>query len=465
LDRVRKFPWRESVPAPYTPERELPASDVSTANWRDRHSERVLLAGLAAVVVLRLGFHALFVPVWEGPDEPFHASRVVASARGPLRGALDNRPLAPDIVGSIWSHPCCAALRRYYPCAAFGGARSAFNILAPASKAASIPGGKNPENNQPPLFYLAAGLALAPIRSVLAGSPEYALLACRLIAVALVVLAVFGPLRRLTRARAPAFSFAGLLLLALPGASESLMRCANDGAIFLWSAALLACLEAAAPTALLCALTAAGPLLKPTAFPVVAVAAVWLWIAGRQRAALGALASAAIVLPIQFFRGWSFGGGFELNRSPAQIPEGWMDAAAGFARSVYTMLKTTFWIGEWSFFQAPRGLVVAWFLLIAALVVTSRWRSEPRFAAAHLAGALVLAAGTAVFLIAHRRYWGQWGGVPGWYVWGWMPWLAVAWNDCFRPSKRAAPALLFATGAFVAVCNVLYFREALAHYG
>ncbi len=438
---------------------------MSTANWRDGHSERVLLAGLAAVVVLRLVFHALFVPVWEGPDEPFHASRVVASARDPLRGSLDNRPLDPEIVGSIWSHPCCPAMRRYYPCPAFGGANSAFNILAPAARAAPIPGGKNPENNQPPLFYLAAGLALAPIRLSIADSPERALLACRALGAAFVAVAVFGPLRRLARTRSRSFSFAGLLLLALPGASESLARCANDGAIFLWSATVLECLDAAAPTAVLCALLAAGPLLKPTAFPLVAVGIVWLWTAGRRRAAVAAAASAVIVLPVQLLRGWSWGGGLELNRSPVHVAETWTDAALGLGRSIYTMLKTTFWIGEWSFFRAPSGLVIAWFLLIAAVAAAGRRRRQPRFAAAHRTGGLVLAGCAAVFLIAHRRYWGQWGGVPGWYVWGWMPWLAVAWNDGFGVSKRSRTALLVATAVFVAVCNVLYFRIALALYG
>lgn len=435
------------------------------ADRRPEQSARRLLAALAIGVVVRLGFHAAFVPVWEGPDEPFHASRVVASARDPLRGSMDNRPLDPEIVGSIWSHPCCLALRRYYPCPAFGGGQSAFNALAPAAPATPVPGGKNPENNQPPLFYLAAGLALAPIRLSMAASPERALLACRILGAALVALAVFGPLRRLARTRAPSFSFAGLLLLALPGASESLARCANDGAIFLWSAAVLACLDAAAPTAVLCGLLAAGPLLKPTAFPVVAVAVGWLWSAGRRRAALGAAASAAIVLPVQLLRGWSWGGGLELNRSPAHAAETWTEAALGLGRSIYTMLKTTFWIGEWSFFRAPSGLVIAWFLLIIALAAAGRRRSEPRFAAAHRAGGLVLAACAAVFLSAHRRYWGQWGGVPGWYVWGWMPWLAMAWNDGFAVPKRAVPVLLVATAVFVAVCNVLYFRIALTHYG
>ena len=438
---------------------------MSAENWRDRHSERVLLTALAAAVVLRFGFHAVFVPVWEGPDEPFHASRVVASALDPLRGPLDNRPLDPDIVGSIWSHPCCPGLGRYYPCPAFGGSKAAFNILAPSARPTPTAGGKNPENNQPPLFYLAAGLTLAPIRLSIDDSPERALLACRILGAACVALAVFAPLRRLARTRAPSFSFAGLLLLALPGASESLARCANDGAIFLWSAAVLACLDAAAPTVFLCGLLAAGPLLKPTAFPVVAVAIVWLWSAGRRKAAVAAAASAAIVLPVQLLRGWSWGGGLELNRSPVTVAETWTDATLGLGRSVYTMLKTTFWIGEWSFFRAPWGLVIAWFVLIAALAATGRRRREPRFAAAHLAGVLVLVAASAVFLIAHRRYWGQWGGVPGWYVWGWMPWLAVAWNDGFAVSKRAVAVLLVATAAFVAVSNVLYFRIALTHYG
>ena len=435
-------------------------SDVSPG----RGSRSRLLAALAVAVVLRLGFHAVFVPAWEGPDEPMHASRVLAAVRKPLRGSLENGPLDPEIAGSIGSHPC-SALARYFPCPAFGAERAVFNLLVPAAPSIPTPGGRNPENNQPPLFYFLSGVILSPIRAVLLGSPERALLGCRLLGFAFVVLAIFGPLRRLARARPPSFAFAGLLLLALPGASESVVRCANESAIFLWTAVVVDLLEADAPPAALCVLLAAGPLIKLTALPVAAVAVGRLWFAGRRGAAGAALASTAVVFPVQLLRGWRLGGGLEANRTLPALAESWVETAVGLARSAYAFVKTVFWMGEWSAFRAPLALVLAWFLLILLLWAASRLRPEPRFGAAHAVGALVLATGTAVFFVACRRYWGQWGGVGGWYVWGWMPWLAVAWDDAFAVSKRAVPVLLAASAAFVVVCNVLYFRAALALYG
>ena len=39
---------------------------------------------LGVVVLLRGGLQAIFVPVWEGPDEPAHASRIAAFASFPF---------------------------------------------------------------------------------------------------------------------------------------------------------------------------------------------------------------------------------------------------------------------------------------------------------------------------------------------------------------------------------------------
>jgi hypothetical protein len=153
-----------------------------------------------------------------------------------------------------------------------------------------------------------------------------------------------------------------------------------------------------------------------------------------------------------------------MNRVLPGIAEPPAAIVVGVLRSIYAFLKTTFWLGGWSFVRAPMSLVAVWFLLIAALLLTSRARPRSPNTIPHVGGLLVAVAGIALFLTAHRRYWGQWGGVAGWYAWGWSPWLALAWNDCFRTSRRAAEVLLPATAAFVVVANWIYFREILGLY-
>ena len=126
------------------------------------------------------------------------------------------------------------------------------------------------------------------------------------------------------------------------------------------------------------------------------------------------------------------------------------------------MLKTTFWIGEWSFFRAPSGLVVAWFLLIVAL-------ASGRSAAARAAVRRRAPGG-------RPRPRGVRGRLPDRAppILGTMGRRsrlvrvgmdAVARGRLERRLRRleARPArvLLVATAVFVAVCNVLYFRIAL----
>ena len=436
------------------------------ARRRTMSSRRLIVVALSIVVIIRLNVQALFVPAYEGPDEPLHLARVVAFADRPFGAAFQGELVDPSIVAGIAARPCGPELHRFSGCAAFGNEPAAFNLLRPLPK---LPGGqptRNPENNQPPLFYLGAGL-LIRLATMLWGSldaPEPRLLVVRLICVACVVVALVWPLRRIATGRSLSFVVTGLLVLSLPGASESLARCANDAPVFLWSAAVVAALPLAIPPLLVGILLALGPLLKQTAFPVVAFAVVWLWCNARKRAAVFGLVGAATVFPVQLARGWSWGGNYELNRPLPAIVEPVSTIAIGFGRSLYTFAKTVFWLGEWSFFRAPLLLVVAYFLLLAALVVGSRVRTGPRIWLPHLAGAATAVAGVVVFIVANRRFFGGWGGVGGWYVWAWVPWIAVAWNDCFRTRERWLPFLIMSTAAFVVITNWVYFVKALGIY-
>jgi len=84
---------------------------------------------------------------------------------------------------------------------------------------------------------------------------------------------------------------------------------------------------------------------------------------------------------------------------------------------------------------------------------------------AHALAAVVAAAGTVVFAVATRRYFGAWGGVTGWYVWDWSPWLAVAVLDVAVIARRFVRPLLVAETGFVLAANVVWFVFASSAYG
>ena len=209
-------------------------------------------------------------------------------------------------------------------CPRYGEGPGIFNLLAPPPPRAprevsAIP---NEEAKQPPLAYALYGL---PLRAVGArGDPASVLLGVRLLNVALVAVALFGPLRRVF-ASSPGASCAGLLALLTPGACEAFARCSNDAAVFLWSAALLDALvrPGGAPPAGsraclgIVALLAIGPLLKLTALAVCAFAVVALWLDRRRTTAVAGALASAVVLPVQALRGWTTGGALELGRPAA----------------------------------------------------------------------------------------------------------------------------------------------------
>lgn len=428
-------------------------------------STRGVLA-LAILAIVRLTFHALFLPAYEGPDEPHHLGRIVAVADGPLRAALAGAPLDGSMIRAVELRPCSPGR---HSCPPFGSSPGAFNLLHPLpwqTDARQVP---NPENHQPPLYYLIAGALLRLLTrldpSGWMAAPDVRLLWARLLSVGFVGFAVFFPLRALFRTRSRRVAATGLLFLLLPGASEALARCSNDAALFCWTALLLYALHRRASLSVTCLLLAAGPLLKLTAIPVAAFAVATLWWQGRRRAALLGAALSGLVFPVQAMRGWLWGGTYEFNRTLSGIHETLAHAGLGLARSVYTIVKTTFWLGGWSFFRAPVLLVIAWFFLLAAFLAVARVRPDRVAPWPHAIGAAAALAGCVVFIIGNRRFYGDWGGVGGWYLWDWAPWILIALDDLVVVPAGPRRALLPSVAVFVFISNLVYFNTALRFYG
>ena len=425
---------------------------------------RRFLAGLAVLVVARLALHAVFLPAFAAPDEPQHLARIRDFASRPPGEAFAGRFVDAALLEEQGLYPCDAHGREAAGCPLYGEAAGAFDLVRaappprPPRGARPIP---NVEANQPPLFYACAGLLLRPVPL----RPAAQLLAARLLAVALVAAALFGPLRRLSREWPAGLAAAGLLALLLPGASEALARCSNDAAVFLWASAVLDRLGRRTPAWTMALLLAAGPLLKPTAIPVAVFAVVVL---ARERGlALAAAAGAASLafVPAQALRGWMWGGTLELNSPGAPIAEPLSVAAAGLLRSAYAFVKTALWAGGQSLRRPPRWLAAAWFAALAATAVCLRPRPSSRRALAHGAALAAAVAGFAVFAVANRRLYGVWGGVAGWYLWTWTPWIAEAAADLTTMSRRAARALLAAEAALVVAANAAWFADAVGFYG
>ena len=387
------------------------------------------------------------------------------------RSGFKGDRLPGAIAASVSAHPCCADLSHVLRCAPFGGT-GAFNILSKRSGAGREETVVNYEAHQPPLFYALAGALLRATRAVFS-VPEFRLLALRLVSVLLVLAALAFPIRRLAGDRGEVFAIVFLLFLLLPGASEALARGSNDAALFLWSAFVIERAARGARTRDMIVLLAIGPLLKLTAFPIAAVATTALWVKGRRAAAAaGALASLSVV-GVQAVRGWSWGGTYELNQL-GWVPDSTRSLAVGLVRSIYTFVKTVFWLGEWSFFRAPLILNLMWVGVLSVAVASQfrRRRKDAPVAAsvpsaslpgrANAAGILVVVGGFLAMAVLNRKLFGQWGGLGGWYAWGWAPWLAVA----FGPTvSDRLPRFTFALGVFVLLANALWFRSAVAVYG
>ena len=429
-----------------------------------RPPTRRSLAALAVLAVARLAFHAVFLPAFAGPDEPQHLARIRDFAARSLSEAFAGRFVDAPLLEEQGLYPCDASRNGAAGCPGFDRAAGAFDLLRPPPAPAPPRGAQpipNVESNQPPLFYAAAGLVLRPFPL----RPAAQLLAARLLTVALVAAALFGPLRRLSRRWPAGLAAAGLLALLLPGASEALARCSNDAAVFLWAALVLDRLDRRTSPWAMAVLLAAGPLLKLTAIPVVVFAVVVLARETGPAAAAASLAASLAVVPVQALRGWMWGGTLELNSAAAPMAEPFASAAVGLLRSAYAFVKTALWVGGQSLRRPPRWLVAAWFAALGATALCVRPRPTPRRALAHGAALAAALAGFVVFAVANRRLYGVWGGVAGWYLWTWSPWIGEAAADLTALPGRAARVLLGLEAALVVAANAAWLADAVRFYG
>ena len=362
--------------------------------------------------------------------------------------------------------PCGPAMQAAFHCPSYGHEEATFNLLEPARRAETGARSSNYQAHQPPLYYLAASSLLELFAPGIGTVPESQILLLRLAAVLLAGYVLCFPLRKLGQGNVHLETFL-LLALLLPGAAESLIRVSNDVGVFAWAVLMVAALSRrpSIRTGELAWLAALGPLLKLTAFPIVAVAAVLGWRARGWRSGLLIAASGLAVLPLQWLRGWAWGGTLEANTplgDLGSLPE----MLAGLVHSAATFLKTAVWLGGWTFFRPPAWVLVALPVLGAVWIVRSvRLRKPMANRTAHLAGGALAAAGFVAFALGQRQIFGVWGGVGGWYLWGWAPWLALLASDLLEIRPERERELLFAALAAAAVLNAAWFAVAIATYG
>ncbi|HET7452772.1 MAG TPA: hypothetical protein VFL12_08535, partial [Thermoanaerobaculia bacterium] len=324
----------------------------------------------------------------------------------------------------------------------------------------------NYENNQPPLYYAAAGAVLFASRSIAPPSAgreaEVELRRLRLLSVAFVAMALFGPIRSIARRRSAPFAAIGIAAMFLPGLAEALVRASNDALLFLWTAVVVDFLDRGRRGPWLPVLLALGCLIKLNALPVLAFAVVLLW--GERRRALAAVSAAAAVLPPILLGASTWGGAVKIaKRVPPPMPPG--EVVVGLLRSFYTIVKGTLWMGEWSFFRPPLWLLGLGLLVGIGIALRLRPVPHPPRLPAHAAGIAVALAGTIAFILTDRRVFGSWAGVGGWYVWGWAPWLAVAAADLFEWRRKDERWPLPAVAGYVLLMNVCWFLAAARLYG
>lgn len=428
---------------------------------------------LAFALILRWILHAFYLPAFEGPDEPFHLARarLVADAlvgSTDLGSALRGRRMDAELLEAVQRAPCGDDLERVFSCPPMASADAEFNVLrqrgdrrhedAATVRRISV---ENYQAHQPPLYYLIAGASLLPLQG--AGVRSH-LLALRLLAVLFSALGI----RLLLPVIKERWRLVFLAGLWLPGAAESLIRVANDAPVFLWAALLLRRhlsdrRQSLAGTASLLAL---GPLLKLTALPVAAFVVVDALRRRGLGAALGLGAASGLFLPLQWLRGWAWGGTLELD---AGLASGHAVGTIlfGLAHSAYTFVKTAIWLGGWSVFRPPDMLLVAGAMLLLAWLPIMRLREDRRRLLPHVAALAVALAGFVVFAIGKRELFGVWGAVGGWYAWAWWPWCVVLLQDLVtdRDRSRATAALAAVSVAWIVAVQVAWWIVAHGLYG
>jgi hypothetical protein len=210
--------------------------------------------------------------------------------------------------------------------------------------------------------------------------------------------------------------------------------------------------------------SALGPLLKLTALPIVAYSVMVGWrLRGWRAGALIATCS-LVVFPLQWLRGWAWGGTLEANSSFGNLGSV-TEILGGLGHSVGTFLKTAIWLGGWSFFRPPIWLLMVGPLLGTFLMVLCiRRRSHARHLEAHIVGLVVATLGFVTFALGQHQVFGVWGGAGGWYAWGWAPWLALLTTDLFEVRPKRERALLGGAIALAALAHIVWFEVALRFY-
>lgn len=427
------------------------------------------LWALRLSVLCLLSLHALFTPVYEGPDEPFHLARARLFATAPLSEALAGRSIDAALLRSMRAWPCGPSMQAAIHCPEYGGEKASFNLLRAGRSTASIEDQaliSNYQAHQPPLYYLGAALLLKLFAPAIGTAPEAQILLLRLAAVLLVGYILCFPLRKLGKGRV---RLEALLLSAmlLPGAAESLVRVSNDVGVFAWSVLLLAALSSdlRLRLGLMALLAAVGPLIKLTALPVVGFAAVLVWQKSDWRRGLLVGAAGLAVFPLQWLRGWAWGGTLEANSRWSDLGST-SEVLVGLLHSAATFLKTAVWLGGWSFFRPPDWLALAAPVCCLLLLGrTTQLRNRRRDLAAHLAGLALVGAGFLAFALGQRRIFGVWGGVGGWYFWGWAPWLAQLADDTLEIRPQREPSLIAGAVVLSTAIHLLWFATAYRLYG
>lgn len=435
-----------------------------------------ILVGLVATSMVA---YALFLPAFEGPDEPFHLSRALDFARGRFVEGWRADRLGDDVASALARYPCGPDLHRVFGCPAFATdpGRAWGNILAlpPAGSPADSPREPYPnyERQHPILGYLIWAIPVAAVDRVTSDQEPVrrvasAQLTIRVANLVLLAIALLGPGRRLIaswslEARAVA---AGTLLL--PGAVETLARGGLEALVFAWSLWFVeeSVREPARPFRLL-ALAAVGPLLKLTALPIVAFGVLSCWSRGRRGLALGTVAAGAAVYLERLLRGYLAGGVLDLHAGYAtHDPGGALDVLQGIGWSMLVTTKSALWLGGWSFFRPPLWVLAVTGGAAIALLAFVRRRPAPERAliVAALGAAGVAIAGHAVFSVAVYRVFGSWA-VGGWYVWAWFPVAAVAAERSLELRRPLPPWLPAALAAALAAVDVAWWRAADRLYG
>lgn len=402
-------------------------------------------------VLLILAFHAIYLPVHEGPDEPFHLARA-AQIANTIRGNEAPANVVPGrITASIRKNPCAPDLQRAFGCEGFEGKRAAFNILT-SRTTESADKSPNYQAHQPPLAYGLASLLISP-----SSAPEAQLLTLRIAALILVALGLTLMRTTLT----PSLYSAGLALLLLPGAAESLIRVSNDVAVFVWCAGACWAMRRS-PSYLSAIWVGLGPWLKLTAVPVVAFAILSLWRRKKYVHASVAAALSSLLVLVQHLRGWDWGGTLELNTSSAG-EDTFFEILFGICHSGYTFIKTAAWLGGWSVFKPPHWVLIFGALVAVAWIFSTRLRLPlDKDVIPHAVGLLLAAAGFVAFAVGKRNLFNVWGAVGGWYAWGWLPWFLMILNDnaIFKIHRK----LIYSSWAWIAALNLVWFWISLGLY-